>query len=80
MRCPPLTYTINDQNKKINIGASPEPLFNLFNQNTSFIEKSLSRTGDDVKKPHNDPNCIVCTRNTVMYYNNWTKVCPENFS
>ena len=53
--------TKNDQNKNINIGASPELLFKLFNQNTSFIKKSLSRTGDDVKQLHSDPDCTVCT-------------------
>ena len=36
-------------------------LFKFFNQNTSFIKKSLSRTGDDIKKLHSDPDCTVCT-------------------
>ena len=56
------SYTLkNDDSKKINIGASPESLFNIYNQNTSFIKKSLNRTGDDVKKLHSDPDCKNCS-------------------
>lgn len=59
------SYTLkNDDTKKINIGASPESLFNMYNQNTSFIKKSLSRTGDDVKKLHSDPYCELCTEDS----------------
>ena len=58
------SYTLKNQDSKIiNVGASPESLFNKFNQNTSFIKKSLSRSGDDVKKLHSDPNCTLCSEN-----------------
>ena len=56
------SYTLNnDNNNNIDVGASPESLFKIFNQNTSFIKNSLNRTGQDVKRLHSDPNCKICT-------------------
>lgn len=59
------SYTLkNNDSKMINIGASPESLFNMYNQNTSFIKKSLNRLGDDIKKLHSDPDCELCTEDS----------------
>ena len=51
----------NDDTKVINTGASSEFLFDMYNQNTSTIKKTLTRTGDEVKRLHNDPQCEICT-------------------
>ena len=33
----------------------------MFNQNTSFIKNSLSRTGEEVKELYSDPDCKFCS-------------------
>ena len=55
-------YTLrNGDSRTIKIGARPESFLIMFNRNTSFIKKLLSRNGDDIKKLNSDLDCKICT-------------------
>ena len=59
------SYALKSENTKtINIGASPESLFDMYNQNTSLIKKLLGKTGDEVKRLHSDLYCKICTEDS----------------